>query len=380
MGVSLQRRRAYLRLHLAEGIGAVMFARVVAHFGDIEAAAKAPVSRLLKVKGIGEKLADAIGAVDEAAVDEELALADQHAAAILCLEDRAYPAALKHLPDPPPVLYVIGQLAESDAVALGVVGSRRCTHYGLEQAERFGELLGRAGFTVVSGGARGIDVAAHRGAVSAGGRTIAVMGCGLCNLYPPENVKFLKQLATEGRGAVISELPMRVGVKGGNFPTRNRIIAGLSLGVLVIEATRRSGSLITARLALEQGKEVFALPGRVDSPFSAGTNALIADGAAALVQDLEDILDGLDRVGQTLKDSGALAATAPAKPEVKLNDVEDALMRHLTGRELALDELIRRSGLPSSQVIAAMTTLAVKGLVKRRPGDVFFVRGNQTEP
>ena len=374
MSVSDNRRRAYLRLHLAEGVGAVIFRRLVEHFGDAEAAVGASPAALRQVEGVGEKLAAAVAAVDESAVAEELDLASRHGAAVLCLEDDAYPPALKNLDDPPPVLYVMGELRDSDAVALAVVGSRRCTHYGLEQAERFGGLLGRAGFTVVSGGARGIDAAAHRGALAAGGRTIAVMGCGLCDIYPAENRKLFEQIAADGRGAIISELPMRTAVKAGNFPIRNRIISGLSLGALVVEAARRSGSLITARLAVEQGKDVFALPGRVDSPFSQGTNKLIADGAAALVQDLEDILSALDRVGEALKDEGALEAAVPARTKVELSDVERALMKHLTGAELALDELIRRSGLPPHQVTAAMTTLALKGLIAQKPGGVFTAR------
>ena len=202
------------------------------------------------------------------------------------------------------------------------------------------------------------------------------MGCGLCELYPAENRKLFEQIVASGRGAILSELPMRTAVLAGNFPTRNRIIAGLSLGVLVVEAARRSGSLITARLALEQGKEVFALPGRVDSPFSAGTNALIADGAAALVGNLEDILNGLERVGETLKDEGALAAAASPGPQVQLSDVECALMEQLSAAELSLDELIRRLELPAHQVTAAMTTLALKGVVVRKPGGVFAARSS----
>lgn len=377
MNASDKRRRAHVRLHLAEGVGAVIFRRLVEHFGDVEAAAGASPGRLAKVNGIGEKLAAAIAAVDEEAVEEELALAAARDATLLCSEDPAYPPALKNIPDPPPLLYVMGELREADAVALAIVGSRRCTHYGLEQAERFGGLLGRAGFTVVSGGARGIDAAAHRGALAAGGRTLAIMGCGLCHLYPPENEKLFRQIVAEGRGAILSELPMRTTVLPGNFPTRNRIIAGLSLGVLVVEAARRSGSLITARLAVEQGKEVFALPGRVDSPFSQGTNSLIADGAAGLVQDLDDVLSALGRVGETLKEEGALEAAAPAGPKVPLSDVERVLMEHLTAAELPLDELIRRTGLPPQEVTAAMTTLALKGLVAQKPGGVFAARRNQ---
>ena len=367
------RRRLHLRLHLAEGVGAIRFKRLLEHFGDVEAVCGAGVGQLKQVSGVGPKAAQGIAAVDEAAVDAELSLAREAGAEVLCLEDAAYPRALKLIDDPPPVLYVRGELAEADAVALGVVGSRRCTHYGLEQAERFGGLLGRAGFTVISGGARGIDSAAHRGALAAGGRTIAVMGCGLDNIYPPENLKLFDQMIAERRGAVISELPMQVEVKAANFPRRNRIISGLSLGVLVVEAARRSGSLITARLAAEQGKDVFAVPGRVDSPFSQGTNALIADGAT-MATDLEDILDALDRVGEALKSAGAVEAAKPAPPQPELTKDEARLMGYLAEAELSLDELVRRSRLPAAKVTAAMTMLAIKGLVKQLPGGLFAAR------
>jgi DNA processing protein len=339
---------------------------------------KAPAEALRQVPGVGEKTASAIAAVDERAVEEELALAEKHGVKVVCREDPDYPKALAHLPDPPPVLYVLGELLAADAVALAVVGSRRCTHYGLEQAERFGGLLGRAGLTVVSGGARGIDAAAHRGALAAAGRTVAVMGCGLATLYPPENRELFRQVLTQRRGAILSELPMRTSVLGGNFPTRNRLISGLSLGVLVVEAARRSGSLITARAAIEQGREVFALPGRVDSPFSQGSNALIAKGEAALVQDLQDILDALDRVGATLKDAGALDAAAE-KPAPQLTPTERRCLEHLAAGELDLDELIRRCALPSHEVTAAMTTLALKGLVAQRPGGIFAARSARGE-
>lgn len=362
--------RLHLRFRLA-GVGGVTLTRLVESFGSLRAAGEAPVSRLKQVEGIGDKTAAAIAAVTDADVDEELALAAREGAAILCRDDAAYPAALTHLYDPPPVLYVMGQLSSADAVAVAVVGSRRCTHYGLEQADRFGGLLGRAGFTVVSGGARGIDIAAHRGAMESGGRTIAVMGSGLCHLYPPENVQLFRRIVDSGRGAVVGELPMRTAVLAGSFPTRNRIIAALSLGVLVIEAALRSGSLITARLAVEQGKDVFALPGRVDSPFSQGTNKLIRDGSAALVQNLDDILESLGRVGQVIRDAGG--AERP-RPKLAMDPTEAALAAQLAGTELTIDELIRRTGLPANVVTAAMTMLAIKGAVVQKPGGLFAAK------
>jgi DNA processing protein len=372
MGIPLARQLAFLRLHLADGVGPLTFKKLLDHFGDVEKILTLSQGDLRQVDGVGPKTAAAIAASDESAAAEELAVAEKHGAIIICMEDPDYPPALKHVADPPPVLYVRGRLLPADAVSLAIVGSRRCTHYGMEQAGRFGGLLARAGMTVISGGARGIDAAAHRGALEAGGRTIAVMGCGLCNLYPPENAKLLDWVVAQDRGALVSELPMRTAVLPGNFPTRNRIISGMSLGVLVVEAARRSGSLITASQAVEQGKEVFAVPGRVDSPFSQGTNQLIADHSAKLVQELDDVLDALEGVGKALKSAGA--PMAEAKPAPRLEGMELALFGHLDGSELPLDELVRRSGLPSGQVTAAMTMLVIKGVVAQKPGGIFALK------
>ncbi len=364
--------RETLRLHLAEGVGAVLFRRICQAFGSVEEAARASAGQLTKVRGVGDKTAEAIRAVTDDVIDEELAIAADRGVRVLTRGDGEYPEALRHTHDPPAVLYVRGQLQATDAVAVGVVGSRRCTHYGAEQAGRFGQLLGRAGFTVVSGGARGIDAAAHRGAMAAGGRTIAVMGCGLSTLYPPENADLFEQIVADGGGALLSELPMRTAVLSGNFPTRNRIISGLSLGVLVVEAARRSGSLITARVAAEQGREVFALPGRVDSPMSQGTNELIRDGAI-LVQNLADMLEHLGEVGESLaeEDTDATMAVPPG-----LDDRERKLYDVLCHGPASLDELVRRADVDSGQAASAMTMLVLKGVVVQRAGSVFALRSD----
>lgn len=368
------RLRATLRLHLAEGVGAVLFGRICQAFGSVEEAAHASAGQLTKVRGVGAKTAQAIRAVTDDVIDEELAIASERGVQILTPGHGAYPESLRHTHDPPAVLYVRGELRATDAVAVGVVGSRRCTHYGAEQAGRFGQLLGRAGFTVVSGGARGIDAAAHRGAIAAGGRTIAVMGCGLSTLYPPENADLFEQIVADGAGALVSELPMRTAVLSGNFPTRNRIISALSLGVLVVEAARRSGSLITARVAAEQGREVFALPGRVDSPMSQGTNELIRDGAV-LVQNLADMLEHLGEVGESLaeEDTDAALAVPPG-----LDDRERKLYDVLCHGPASLDELVRRADVDSGQAASAMTMLVLKGVVVQGPGNVFALRTDGT--
>lgn len=368
------RRRAYLRLHLASGVGAVTSRRLREAFGDVEAVFTAGPGAWRGVQGVGPKTAEAIAAVTEQDVEDELARAAEKNVRILCLEDDAYPAALKTIYDPPAVLYVRGELTDADATAFAIVGARRCTHYGLEQAERFGQLLGRAGFTVVSGGARGIDAAAHRGALAAGGRTVAVMGCGLSTVYPRDNARLLEGIVTEGRGALVSELPMEVGVQSRNFPLRNRIISGLSLGVLIVEAAARSGSLITARQADEQGRAVFALPGRVDSVMSQGTNELIRDGIP-LVATLDHVLDGLGQVGSVIaKAEEQEQAAAVSRPPPGLDAHESKLFDAMGDGPLGLDELVRRTGLPSGQAASALTMLVLKGAVRQEAGNVFARR------
>jgi DNA processing protein len=361
--------RATLRLHLADGVGAVLLRRVLRYFGGAERAAAAGPAAWKKVEGVGPKTAEAIAAVTDEDVDAELAEAGRRGARVLLIDDEDYPEPLRHIHAPPQVLYVRGRLEATDAVAMGVVGSRRCTHYGLEQSERFARMLARAGFTVVSGGARGIDAAAHTGALSAEGRTIAVMGCGLSTLYPPENAELFERILADDRGALVSELPMRTAVLSGNFPTRNRIIAGLSLGVLVVEAARRSGALITAEEADAEGRVVFAVPGRADSPMSRGVNELIRDGAV-LVQGLEDILEHLGGVGEKMTPQEPAPEPIPAG----LDETENALHAALADGPLALDELVRRTGLDSGRAASAMTMLVLKGAIEQRPGNVFARR------
>ena len=366
--------KAALRLHMAAGVGPLTFWKLVEAFGGVFEAAQAGPGQWGRVSGVGPKTLEGLQAVTDEAVQQEIDIAAASGASILTAFDADYPLGLVNLPDRPPVLYVRGQMLPSDAVAMAVVGSRRCTIYGLEQAQRFGGLLGRAGLTVVSGGARGIDTAAHQGALDAGGRTIAVMGCGLTHCYPAQNAELFERIVASGRGALVSELPMRTAVLAGNFPTRNRIISGLSLGVLVIEAARRSGSLITAREAAEQGKEVFALPGRVDSPLSGGTNQLIRDGCI-LVQDLGDVLEYLGPVGAKLSDEDEPpdSAAIPAG----LDPTESALAEVLSAGPLSLDELVRRTRLDSGRATAAMTMLVLKGVVAQQPGNVFARRSSR---
>ncbi len=401
--------RTYLRWALTDGVGPLTFSRLLVQLENAEAALGAPVDRLRDVVGIGEQKAARIArSRDEVDIEPEIDAAEMHDVRIICRADDDYPRGLRHIPDAPIVLYTKGELRDTDAVAVAIVGSRRCTIYGSEQARRFGELLAGAGFTVVSGLARGIDAFAHHGAVDAGGRSIAVMGRGLTEIYPPENASLAARLLDHG--AWLSELPMQAAVRAENFPGRNRIIAGMTLGTIVVEAAQRSGALITARLASEYNREVFAVPGRAQDAMSQGTNALIRDGAAKLVTCLEDVLDELGDVGTRLRrsdaaatvrderrqqpspgnannrqdpslfDGGGPASSAPARTggatrTASLSAVEQRVLDAVGFDPVLQDVVISAAGLPAGEVLAAMTSLELKGHIKRLPGNLVVRHG-----
>jgi len=371
----------WLKLIRADGVGPATFAKLLKHFGTIDCVLGSSVSELTQVASIGARSAGQIArTTDKFDAEAELELAEKLGVWVIHLQDSRYPTLLRKIYDPPPVLYIKGTLGKSDDLGIAIVGSRRCSVYGSEQAGRFAHLLASAGFTIVSGMARGIDTAAHQGALAAGGRTIAVQGCGLANIFPPENKK-LFGLITES-GACISELPLRYEPLSENFPPRNRIIAGLSLGTIVIEAGLNSGALITARSALENNREVMAVPGKIDSPLSRGANRLIKQGAK-LIESVGDVTEALGYIGEQLHSHvSAAAAKAAEKVETPLFDVsrlklsnsEKAVYDCLTKEPVHIDELITQTGRTAGAINANLVSLQLKGLVKQLAGSFFVKR------
>ncbi len=360
-------RERYLLLNLIPDVGSLRLKRLLDHFGCPERVWGATVQDLQQVQGIGSPLARRIatGCRDERLLGEELLLAQRHGVRILTREDADYPKALRDIPDPPVVLYVRGVLAVEDA-AVALVGSRRASLYGLEVAERLAYELAARGVTIVSGLARGIDGAAHRGALKAGGRTVAVLGNGLSDVYPPEHAALAEQIAS--RGAIVSEYPMRMAPLAQNFPRRNRLISGLSLGVVLVEAAQRSGALVTCDCALEQGREVFAIPGRINSVTSQGTHQLLRDGAK-LVTCAEDILEEL-RLAPRPVPRGARPGSAGQEDVGRpLTDEEQCLLAQLSpGEPLDFDTVAVKAGLPPAACAATLLALELKRRVKQLPG------------
>lgn len=376
--------RAYLRLQLTQDIGPARLNKLITHFGSVEAVLSASMAALERVEGIGPQIATSlVRARDGGPVDREIDRAAEEGLRIVCRDDDDYPQSLLHIPDPPICLYLRGHLEPTDCVSVSIVGTRRCSHYGREQAARFAESLARAGFTIVSGLARGIDGEAHRGAIRGGGRTLAVLGNGLARVYPPEHESLAAEVACSG--ALISELPVDTPPDAKNFPRRNRIIAGLSLGVIVVEAGRRSGALITARLAAEYNREIFALPGRVDRPdLTAGVHALIRDGHAKLVTHLEDVLDELSEVGQIMRprppataegDSTEVSGTTQVRMSMLASQEQAVLAVVMDGAE-EINAIRAKVELDMGSVLSTLTALQLKGFIEQLPGNRFIARGN----
>jgi len=369
----------WLKLIRADCVGPVTFAKLITHFDSVDSVLGASISQLTKVDGIGFKTAEQIARTREKFDTEaELQLAEKLGIWLINLDDVRYPPVLKNIYDPPPVLYIKGTLTKSDNLAVAIVGSRRCSLYGSEQASRFAHLLAAAGFTIVSGMARGIDTAAHQGALSADGRTIAVQGCGLANIFPPENRKLFEMISQNG--ACISELPLQFEPLSENFPPRNRIIAGLSLGTIVVEAGLRSGAMITARMAAEYNREVMAVPGKIDSPSSKGTNQLLKQGAK-LIDCIEDITESLGYLGKQLTEHTTTAAEKAARiietplfdiNQLNLSDSEKLILDCLTKDPLNIENIIAEVDLAVGSVNASLISLQLKGLIKQLPGSMFI--------
>lgn len=344
-------------------------AALMERFGSLSAAMQAPGAT--EIKGVtASKLKLVRDALNGGAVDAERAACERSHTRLLLCEDDEYPPLLRAIADPPALIWVRGEMTDDDRLAIAIVGSRGSTHYGNTQAARFAREMAARRMTVVSGLARGVDTAAHTGALAAGGRTIAVVGSGLDELYPPENVRLAADIT--GAGAVISEFPLKTPAHPRNFPQRNRIISGLSLGVLVVEAGKRSGSLITARLASEQGREVFAIPGKIDTEDSSGCHALIKDGAK-LTENIDDILAELHTVADL--------PSSPVKIALRRNasgtPTELALLKLLMPSDpVNIEEIIARTGLPAAQVAAALLTLEMRGAVKQLPGRNYVQGGS----
>ena len=358
--------RDALALSLVTGIGPLLQSTLLERFDNATNVLSQSLESLLSVSGVGPQVASRIISGDhKQQATEALRECQQLNVNLLQKSNSNYPQNLAHVPDSPNLLYSRGSILPQDDLAVGIVGSRRCTAYGRRQAERLAGSLVRAGFTVVSGLARGIDGAAHRGALNAGGRTIAVMATGVKQIYPPEHADLAVDISKQG--AVVSEFPLDQKPRPGLFPQRNRIISGLSLGVIVIEATRNSGALYTARHAIEQGREVFAVPGNVDSIASEGCHDLIRDGVT-LVRNIDDILEGL---GPLAKPAVTKNATVIHEPrEVNLNPQEKEILSHITSSPIHIDELIRATQLDMSRVLSTLTVLEMKRFVRRTQGNM----------
>lgn len=350
-------------------LGPVRLRRLRDAFGAAENVLGAPADKLAAVEGVGRELARTISRwedhVDLAAELERIRESGVH---VLTAEDPHYPRLLRQIHDPPTALYVWGELTERDHHGIGVVGSRQATHYATECARKFGYQLAFAGLTVYSGLARGIDTNAHLGALAAKGRTVAVMGGGLSEIYPPENFDLAQRIA-DGRGALISEFSMAVQPDRQTFPMRNRIISGACHGVLVVEAGERSGALHSATFAADQGRTVFAIPGQIDKPQCIGSNRLIQQGAK-LVMDGGDILEEFSDLFRP--------TNLPAAPEQRpaldnLSDLENRLVQALGQEERSIDDVIRQTELPAAAVSSALFALELKRVVKQLPGKRYVV-------
>jgi DNA processing protein len=362
-------REAFIALNLIEGVGPVRARSLLEHFGEAPKILAASKSALVRVRNVGDDIAEKISSWEKSVdLASELKRIADYGCHVLIQSDENYPAALREIYDPPLVLYVKGQINAKDKNSVALVGSRMSTHYGVETARKLAYQLAYVGVTVVSGGARGIDTAAHQGALSAKGRTIAVLGTGLNLIFPPENAELYERIAANG--AVITQFPFNRPADKQSFPIRNRIVAGMTLGTVVVEANLTSGALITANFATDYGRQVFAVPGRIDSPRSKGCHELIKKGAK-LCEGVEDILSEFEYLFPASNRPAAASETG-VLPALELGENEKLVYDSLDHEELAIDEVIRKCGLPSSAVSVALFSLEMKRLVKQLPGKLYL--------
>lgn len=374
------RLKYWMALKSIPGIGNVIFSSLVERFGSPEAVFSASVAALCSVCDVNKTIAGSVVSFqDWDSIMRQIEAMDKSGIKIITFQDELYPANLLNIFDRPVFLYVKGTLSRED-IPLAVVGSRRASTYGKYTTERMSRELALQGVTIVSGMARGIDTCAHRGALSVSGRTIAVLGCGLDVIYPPEN-KILYS-AIPQNGAVISEFPPGTEPLPFNFPARNRIISGMSYGVLVVEAGEKSGSLITARLAMEQGRDVFAIPGAIDSASSRGANSLIKQGAK-LVETIDDILEDIIpqvenyQARQSIPGRDTQAAKTPVqvvKNTVALSGVEKSIAGILLSGEMHADDIIAAIKLAPSVVMSTLIAMELKGFIEQHPGKLFSLK------
>lgn len=356
-----------IQISMVKGLGSVTYKSLIERFGTSKSILSASNSSLQQVNGVGPKLSEnIINASKNNNAEKELELAEKNNIKIIPYYSDDYPRSLKEIYDPPVLLYVKGDIVEADVLGIAVVGSRGSTYYGRLQAERLSGSLSQIGFTIVSGLARGVDSAAHKAALKAKGRTIAVLGSGLGNIYPRENKALAEKIIENG--AIISELPILTPPDNRNFPPRNRIISGLSLGVLVVEAALKSGSLITAKWALEHGKEVFAVPGPIDSAYSKGTHKLIKEGAK-LVECTDDIIEELGPLAESLETRNGVEVQDLRS--LRLNGQEAKVFTVLSNFPMGIDEIITATKLPASVVASTLMILEIKKAVKQLSGKRF---------
>lgn len=364
----------WIALNSVPGIGRVLYKRLIENLGSPEAVFSAEPSELNNIEGISERIAWEIRNFkgDKEKIGNELSRIKDAGIRFITLKDDDYPQNLKTIYDPPPYLYVKGGLKNEDRLSVAIVGSRSATNYGRQMTEAIGRELSLLGITIVSGMARGIDSFAHLSALDAGGRTIAVQGCGIDIVYPPESKRLAERI--KGSGALVSEFPFGTPPDATNFPQRNRIISGLCLGTVVVEAADDSGSLITANCALEQGRELFAVPGNITSRQSSGANSLIKRGAR-LIGDADDIIEELiPRLKGELKNIKEFKSLKEGKVISNLSDEERTIFNVISLEPKHIDRVMMESKLPANKVASLLLNLELKGAVKRLSGNM-FIRG-----